>query len=116
VRPSYGSLLIPLYEEDGLRLGELARRARLSKQTLTTMARAAEQDGLVRRRPDPADARATLVFLTDRARELQPVAERVVADLEAAAPAGDREALLEALRQIADLGSHYEPAARSTTS
>ena len=37
VRPAYGSLLIPLYEEDGLRQGELARRARLSKQTMTTM-------------------------------------------------------------------------------
>ena len=28
VRPAYGSLLIPLFEEDGLRQGELARRAR----------------------------------------------------------------------------------------
>jgi len=116
VRPSYGSLLIPLYEEDGLRLGELARRARLSKQTLTTMARAAEHDGLIARKPDPADARATLVFLTDRARELRPVAERAVADLEAAVPARDREALLEALRQIADLGSQEVPPARSTSS
>ena len=25
VRPSYGSLLVPLFEEDGLRMGELAR-------------------------------------------------------------------------------------------
>ena len=33
VRPAYGSLLIPLFEEDGLRQGELARRARLSKHT-----------------------------------------------------------------------------------
>jgi DNA-binding MarR family transcriptional regulator len=114
VRPSYGSVLIPLYEEDGLRLGELARRARLSKQTLTTMARAAEQDGLITRKADPADARATLVFLTDRARELQPVAERVLADLEAAVPAD--EALIEALRQIADLDSQKSPPARSTTS
>ena len=28
IRPSYGSALLPLYEEDGLRMGELARRAR----------------------------------------------------------------------------------------
>ena len=82
VRPAYGSLLIPLYEEDGLRQGELARRARLSKQTLTTMARALERAGLVERRPDPEDARATLVFLTDRAREFRPVAERVLAELD----------------------------------
>jgi DNA-binding MarR family transcriptional regulator len=109
-------LLIPLYEEDGLRLGELARRARLSKQTLTTMARAAEQDGLIMRKVDPSDARATLVFLTERARELQPVAERALADLEAAVPAPDREALLASLRQIADLGSQNDSAARSITS
>lgn len=59
VRPAYGSLLIPLYEEDGLRQGELARRARLSKQTMTTMARALERDGLVERRVDQSDARNT---------------------------------------------------------
>jgi len=34
VRPSYGSILVPLYEEDGLRMGEIARRVRLSKQTI----------------------------------------------------------------------------------
>ena len=39
VRPSYGSILVPLFEENGLRIGELARRARLSKQTMTTMVR-----------------------------------------------------------------------------
>ena len=33
VRPAYGALLVPLYEQDGLRQGELARRARLSKQS-----------------------------------------------------------------------------------
>src|SRR2546426_4519125 len=79
VRPAYGSLLIPLYEEDGLRQGEVARRARLSKQTLTTMARALERDGLIERRVDPSDARATLIFLTGRANQLRPVAEQVLA-------------------------------------
>jgi len=53
LRPSYGSILLPLYEEDGLRIGELARRARLSKQTLTDLVRRLERDGLVERRPDP---------------------------------------------------------------
>jgi hypothetical protein len=37
-----------------------------------------------------------------------------VADLEAAVPAGEREALIEALRSIADLGSQDGPAARSS--
>jgi len=108
VRPAYGSLLIPLYEEDGLRQGELARRARLSKQTMTTMARALERDGLIERHVDPTDARATLIFLTGRAHELRPVAEQILAELQAdvteAMPAGMRSSLTAALRRIADLG------------
>jgi DNA-binding MarR family transcriptional regulator len=82
VRASYGSVLIPLLEEDGLRMGEIARRARLSKQTITTMVRLCERDGLVERRPDPADGRATRVHLTAKARRFQPAAERVLARLE----------------------------------
>jgi DNA-binding MarR family transcriptional regulator len=82
VRPSYGSILIPLYEEDGLRMGEIARRARLSKQTMTTMVRLLERDGLVERRADPGDRRASLVFLTDRAEAFRPVAEATLAELE----------------------------------
>src|SRR5215216_2800825 len=83
VRPSYGSILLPLFEQDGLRLGELARRARLSKQTLTTMARLMERDGLVRREPDPTDGRASRVSLTPRAKRLKPVADAVVGALTA---------------------------------
>jgi DNA-binding MarR family transcriptional regulator len=83
VRASYGSLLVPLFEEDGLRLSELARRAHLSKQTLTTMARLLERDGLISRRPDPEDARATRVFLTERAKAFRAVAETVLAELDA---------------------------------
>jgi DNA-binding MarR family transcriptional regulator len=82
VRASYGSVLIPLLEEDGLRIGEIARRARLSKQTMTTMVRLCERDGLVERRPDPADGRATRVHLTARARRFRPAAERVLGRLE----------------------------------
>ena len=81
VRPAYGSVLLPLWEEDGLRMGELARRSRLSKQTMTTLVRLAERDGLVARRPDPADARAALVSLTPRSHDLHAVADGVLEEL-----------------------------------
>jgi DNA-binding MarR family transcriptional regulator len=107
VRPSYGALLLPLYEQDGLRLGELARRARLSKQTLTTMARALERDGLVERQTDPADARATRLYLTARAEAFRPVAEQTLGELEQLVAATlspiTPEQLTEALRMIASL-------------
>jgi DNA-binding MarR family transcriptional regulator len=82
VRPSYGSVLLPLYEEDGLRMGELAQRARLSKQTITDMIRRLERDGLVERRSDPTDARASLIFLTARSRDFEPVAATTLAGLD----------------------------------
>ena len=82
VRASYGSVLLPLFEEDGLRIGEVAVRARLSKQTMTTMVRLAERDGLVERRPDPGDGRATRVHLTLRGQRFKPVAGRVLAELD----------------------------------
>jgi DNA-binding MarR family transcriptional regulator len=82
VRPSYGSVLIPLFEEDGLRMGALAERSYLSKQTMTELVRRLERDSLVERRPDPRDGRASLVFLTARGREFQPVAEAVLGELD----------------------------------
>jgi DNA-binding MarR family transcriptional regulator len=93
VRASYGAVLVPLFEEDGLRLGELARRAHLSKQTMTTLARLLERDGLVTRLPDETDARATRVFLTDRATAFAPVAESILESL-----AGELEAVLGTTR------------------
>jgi DNA-binding MarR family transcriptional regulator len=83
VRPSYGSVLVPLLEEDGLRMGELARRSLLSKQTMTTLVRLVEREGLVARRHDPDDGRATRVHLTDRAKAFRPVAEQTLAELDA---------------------------------
>jgi DNA-binding MarR family transcriptional regulator len=107
VRASYGSVLLPLFEEDGLRMGEVARRARLSKQTMTTMVRLAERDGLVERRPDPNDRRATRVHLSAKGRRFQPVAEAVLEELDAAAQAalGARAAAstARALSTLADL-------------
>src|SRR5919201_400804 len=83
VRPAYGSILLPLFEQDGLRMGELAVRARLSKQTMTTLVRLLERDGLVRRERDPADGRAFRIRLTRRAEAFRPVAETVLQELDA---------------------------------
>jgi DNA-binding MarR family transcriptional regulator len=85
VRPSYGSILVPLFEKDGLRIGELAKRARLSKQAMTTMLRLLEKEDLVVRRRDPEDARASRIFLTKKAQRFRPVAETVLRELDALA-------------------------------
>ncbi len=82
IRPSYGSILLPLFEEDGLRMGELARRSGLSKQTMTTMVRDMEKRRLVSRRPDPEDGRATCILLSKKARQFEAVAEPILARME----------------------------------
>jgi DNA-binding MarR family transcriptional regulator len=104
VRPAYGSILVPLFEEDGLRMGELGRRAGLAKQTMTTMVRLLERDGLVERHPDPQDGRAALVSLSERALAFRPVAENVLGELEALVSEridkSDRAAARRALEEV----------------
>src|SRR5580765_674340 len=121
VRPSYGSILVPLFEEDGLRLGELARRARLSKQTVTTMSRLLERDGLVTREPDATDGRATRLFLNARARRFEPVANAVLTELEqqvaemlGGEPAAGLKRALAALAELAEGGRVYSSSSSST--
>ena len=107
VRPSYGSVLLPLFEEDGLRMGQIAERTRLSKQTMTTMVRLCERDGLVPRERDVDDARAFRIYLTDRAKAFRPVAEEVLGSLNqgvlAALGARQKAALARALKGVMDL-------------
>jgi len=107
VRPAYGSVLLPLFEEDGLRMGQIAERARLSKQTMTTLVRLCERDGLVSRERDPLDARAFRVYLTARAKDFWPVAGEVLRELDAKVLAvlGERRrnALARALKGVMDL-------------
>jgi DNA-binding MarR family transcriptional regulator len=107
VRASYGSVLVPLFEHEELRLGELAAAARLSKQAMTGLVARCEQDGLVERRRDPADGRAFVIRLTRRGERFRTTAKKVLADLDAdlvrhLGPR-DRTALARALRGVLEL-------------
>jgi DNA-binding MarR family transcriptional regulator len=107
VRPSYGSVLVPLFDGGPLRIGEVAAAARLSKQSMTGLVRQCEEAGLVARERDPADGRAYRISLTDRGRALQAVAEQAMDELDGAlvAQLGSRrrDALIEALKGVMDL-------------
>ena len=107
VRTSYGSVLLPLFEEDGLRMGQIAERARLSKQTMTTLVRLCERDGLVVRQRDARDARSFRIKLTKRAKDFRPVAGQILRELDQKmlAVLGERQtaALRRALKGVMDL-------------
>jgi DNA-binding MarR family transcriptional regulator len=89
--------------DDGLRVGELARRIGVSAASLSDTVAALETRRLVSRGPDPDDRRATRVRLTRlghaQARQLRRAAQSGAATaLVAALPADDRAALLRSLQ------------------
>jgi DNA-binding MarR family transcriptional regulator len=107
VRASYGSVLVPLFERDGMRLGEMASAAHLSKQAMTGLVARCEADGLVTRERDPQDGRAFNVRLTARGRAFKAVAEEVVGELDEdlvrSLGTRNHSALIRALKGVIDL-------------
>ncbi|MFI1919095.1 MarR family winged helix-turn-helix transcriptional regulator [Nocardia sp. NPDC020380] len=94
-----------------LRLSELTTTEQISQPGLTQLVTRMERDGLVERRPDPVDRRASLIHITaagravsssrqdDRTRHLAPLLDQLT-------PA-ERDALataLPALARLAELG------------
>jgi hypothetical protein len=70
-------------------------------------AAARERDSLVERRADPSDGRASLVFLTERARSFHPVAKATLAEFDrlvvGTRSTRGRDEVQAALRMLADL-------------
>jgi DNA-binding MarR family transcriptional regulator len=66
--------------KDGARLsqGELARWAKVEQPTMAQLLSRMERDGIVRREPDPADRRSSLISLTDQARANLPAGREIL--------------------------------------
>ena len=60
------SRLLQRLDPAGMRLTDLAEHARVTKQTAGALVDQLERAGYVSRQPDPTDARARLVTLTDK--------------------------------------------------
>ena len=107
MRAGYGSVLVPLFERDRLRVGELTAASRLSKQAMTGLLGRCETAGLVERERSPLDRRAFDVRLTARGRELRATAAEVQAELDAELVASlgtaNRDALVRALKGVIEL-------------
>ena len=81
-------VLLELWQDDGLRGGELAARLGIEPPTVTKMLRRLEGCGLVERQQNPADARSFRVYLTERGRAFEVPVARCWAQAEATALAG----------------------------
>lgn len=94
---------------EGSRMAELTVAAQLPKQTVGSIVDQLERAGYVRRCPDPDDARARLVTITDRGRQLVESTVPVVREVErawrahlGATRARQLREALAALREITD--------------
>ncbi|WP_042378257.1 MarR family winged helix-turn-helix transcriptional regulator [Streptacidiphilus melanogenes] len=87
---------------------DLGRAVELDRTTVTRRADRLERAGLLRREPDPADGRATLLAVTDEGRELiQVTRQRLAARIERsldAWPGTDAEVFARCLRRFVDEG------------
>jgi DNA-binding MarR family transcriptional regulator len=70
ITPSHDRALRALAHHDALRLSELSEHLRIAPRSTTEVVDALEEQGLVARRADPHDRRATLVELTARGRQV----------------------------------------------
>lgn len=88
----------------GSRLGQLAERARMTKQSMQYLVDQLEEGGYVHRTDDPRDARAKLVRLTGRGRNVERAARSGIAELqrEWAARLGEKEfqLFMKTLREL----------------
>jgi DNA-binding MarR family transcriptional regulator len=67
----------------GSRLTDLAEQAQITKQSAGFLVDQLERAGYVERVPDPTDARARLVRISERGARAVPIAAEVVAEVEA---------------------------------
>lgn len=99
-------VLLRLAGEDGLTQAEIARRQRVEAPTMCRTVDRLVRDGLVERRPDPLDRRATRVHLTDEGHRAAAAGAAVIDDIEARAFAAlddaERATLSELLGRVID--------------
>jgi DNA-binding MarR family transcriptional regulator len=95
-------LLSTIEDQGAARISDLAASDHCSQPTMTTQVRRLEDGGLVSRVTDPVDARAVLISITEKGREVLARARSdrgaVVNPYLERLEQGDRESLTEAVR------------------
>jgi DNA-binding MarR family transcriptional regulator len=69
-------------DPDGSRLTDLARRARMTKQSVGEVTTDLEHRGYVERVPDASDGRAKIIRLTERGHDAQALGQGLIDDIE----------------------------------
>lgn len=103
--PGRYQYLFGLYVQDGRKQQEFADRLGLDKAAVTRALARLEEDGYIRRKPDPEDGRVSRVFLTAKSRRIQETLEETaqasVASLTAPLNGEERKTLGRLLEKMA---------------
>jgi DNA-binding MarR family transcriptional regulator len=83
IKPSHGAVFANI-DAEGTRATELARRAGMTKQSMSELIADLESKGYVQRRPDPRDRRARVVVLTTAGKEVDRAADEIIGRIERA--------------------------------
>ena len=75
--PSHGDVMVQLFTKGACNMGDLARSVKRSKSTVTVLVDKLEKAGYVQKQCDPKDSRGTLVSLTEKGLELEPIFEEI---------------------------------------
>jgi MarR family transcriptional regulator, organic hydroperoxide resistance regulator len=105
IAPPYGGIFAGLFGSGRLTMGEIARYIHRDKSTVTVLVRKLMDLGYVETTPSLKDGRATVVCLTKKGRDLEPVFREIARALQKKAYKGFAEdeketvaALLERIR------------------
>ena len=104
VKPAYLGVLMSLWQEDGLKVIELGKKAGLEPSTMTGLLDRMERDELVTRAPDPNDRRVLRIYLTHTGRQVRDpvlkVVERVLSEIFAGISQDDIAQTKHLLRRV----------------
>lgn len=81
ILPAHGAVLHALFKQSPMQMNELAEHIGRKKNTVTGLITTLEDRGYCRREPDPQDARAQLVFLTEKGEAMRQVQDEVSVEL-----------------------------------
>lgn len=112
MKPAYIGVLLNLWNEDGVKMVELGRKAGLEPSTMSGLLDRMAKDKLIKRVAAKNDRRAQLIFLTESGKNVRkPVLEAingVLADVFSDIPENDIAVSKQFLRQIL-ANSHKKP-------
>jgi MarR family transcriptional regulator, transcriptional regulator for hemolysin len=105
-------VLTRLEKNEGVSQARLAELAEVDAMTMVRILDRMEADGLLERRPDPADRRARCLYLTAKAKpfldEVWRLSDEVRAELFAGIPGQDRDLFMNVLERMHDNLSRLE--------